>query len=200
MIERLSADARILLQPAATYRAIGLQSASTPAGGRWRACRRPLFFVLFVGSCLSIAATGALTLRLTVSAAIAWSFIPIIDVAGLALVLRHGERRTFATAVDLFCAGFGAYLLWTFGLAVIVSSVPMRYGVPIFGTYVYGGAALAVIWSWYIDYCFFRDGLGRSAADARRGVLLHRALTWAPIVLIFGQPGIATEFLEILGR
>src|SRR6188474_2198195 len=98
MIERLSADARILLQPAATYRAIGLHSAVTPDSGGWRACRRPLFFALFVGSCLSIAATGALTLRLTLSAALAWSFIPIIDVAALMFVLRSGERRTLATA------------------------------------------------------------------------------------------------------
>ena len=57
-----------------------------------------------------------------------------------------------------------------------------------------------LIWSLYIDYRFFRDGLGRSAANARRGLLLHRALTWIPILLIFGQPGIVTEVLEVFGR
>jgi len=198
MIERLSADARVLLQPATTYRAIGKQTV--PSGGAWRAWRRPLFIVCFIGGCLSIAATGAVTLRLTLSTAVVWSFIPLIDVAALYLVVRGHERRAFATVVDLFCSGFGAYLLWTLGIAVIVSCVPMRYGVPIFGSYVYGGAGLAVFWSVYIDYCFFRDGLGRSPIDARRGVLLHRALTWAPILLIFGAPGIHTEILEVLGK
>ena len=199
MIERLSADARVLLQPARTYRAIGLQGAM-PSAGAWRAWRRPLFISFFIGACLSIAATGALTLRLMVSTAVSWSFVPLIAVAALALALSREERRRFASVIDLFCSGFGAYLLWTFGLALIVSCVPIRYGVPIFGTYVYGGAALAVAWSVYIDYCFFRDGLGRSASAARKGVLLHRALCWAPVVLIFGEPGIHTELLELLGK
>jgi hypothetical protein len=199
MIERLSADARVLLQPAATYRAIGMQT-TTPANGAWRAWRRPLFIVFFIGGCLSIAATGAVTLRLTLSTAVVWSFIPLIDIGALAVVLRRHERRAFATVVDLFCSGFGAYLLWTLGIAVMISCVPIRDEVPIFGGYVYGGASLAVFWSVYIDYCFFRDGLGRSSADARRGVLLHRALTWAPILLIFGAPGIGTEILELLGK
>jgi|RhiMethySRZTD1v2_1073278.scaffolds.fasta_scaffold499453_1 hypothetical protein len=199
MIERLSADARVLLQPAATYRAIGLQMAASPASA-WRAWRRPLFILLFIGACLSIAATGAVTLRITLSAALAWSFMPLIDIAALAVVLRGHERRAFRHVVDLFCSGFGAYLLWTLGIAVIMPCVPLRYGVPIFGTYVYGGAALAVAWSLYIDYCFFRDGLGRSSGAARRGLLLHRALAWAPILLIFGAPGIHTELLEWLGK
>jgi hypothetical protein len=86
-----SDEARVMIRPAGTYAAIGLQSATAadhPQWPLWLAWRRPVFIALFIGACLSLAATNALTLRLTLSAAVAWSFVPIIEIAALAIVVR----------------------------------------------------------------------------------------------------------------
>jgi len=47
------------------------------SGSFWLAVRRPLALALFLGCAVSLMASGTLTLRLALPAALYWTFIPL---------------------------------------------------------------------------------------------------------------------------
>jgi hypothetical protein len=101
--------------------------------------------------------------------------------------------------VDLFCTGFGVWLLWLAGIAVITAAAPPAYVSLAFSLWLDAGAAVVLLWSLYVDYCFFRDALGRPRSAAMRGLFVHRLLSWTPILLVISQPAIVSTAVEVLG-
>jgi len=184
----MSVDARASFRPATTFR---VSTGESSADSAWVTWRRPLALALVMGAMVSLALTGTLNARLLFSGAISWSFVPLIEVAALVIVLRrHSVRARSATLVDTFFAGFGIWALFFVGIA-LVPSVPLRFSqLALFGWLEYVGSAI-LLWSLYIDYCFFRYAVGRTPSQARVDLVLHRMLTWIPILLVIGAPGIA---------
>jgi hypothetical protein len=193
-----SPDAWVLVRPATAFRALAAQHAEL---GRWSAWRRPLFIAFLLGCTVSLTTTGSLTLRLAVSAALSWSFVPVIEIAALAVVLHAaGAWGRLPRLVDLFCMGYGVWSVWLIGASIIFAAVPPAHVFQVFFGWLEAGGVLVLVWSAYVDYCFFHEVLRGSAARARRALLLHRLLTWIPILLVISLPAIVPAIVFLAGR
>jgi len=149
---------------------------------------------------MSLITSSGLTLRLAGPAAIYWSFVPLAEIAGLAAVCWPGRRtRPLSRMLDLFFAGHAPWLFWLIGLCAIWSFVPTIQAFALTRIWLYGAGAIAVVWSAYIDFRFFRFVMGRNAARAARDLLLQRLVSWTLIIGIFGGPAIPPEIAARLG-
>jgi hypothetical protein len=148
--------------------------------------RRPLLLLLFLGSFVSLPASGRLTVRLILDGAISFAFIPILCLAGLFVAWRSRPRSPlpFRQAADAFFAGFTPWLVWMIVAAGVFGIVPPRAFSPWFFPIVLA-AAVPFVWSLRIDWRFFRETLGRSPRQALRDLVVCRAFVWVGGVAYF---------------
>jgi hypothetical protein len=181
-----SLDAAVIVRPAWTFRTLAAERAE---GGIWIAWRRPLFVTAVLSTFVSLIAASSLTLRLVLSAFASWSFIPLLEVLALiALTLWRRDRSGLAGWIDNFFVGHAPWTALLITIAAVLSFVPHSLAWwLITGPFVWA-AALVVVWSLYLDHCFFRFVLGARPWAAARHVALIRLLTW-PLALwvIMGQ-------------
>jgi len=165
-----SAEARVLVGPAATFRAL----ADAPPGAA--PLSRPALLLLFLGCAVSFLASGTPNVRLIVDGAISFAFVPICETAGLAASIRFGHRRVpFARAIDVFFAGNAPWLAWCVVVAAATTLTrPILWTPPI----IVASAVVPVVWSMLVDYHFFREVTGATASDAVRATLVQRAVAW----------------------
>jgi hypothetical protein len=192
-----------MVRPSATF---GSAAGAAARVDWWTAWRRPIFVAFVLGCMVSLLTSGTLTLRLVASATSYWAAVPAIEVLAFAVVMaigRHRRRVPLPAAIDLFFAGHGPWTLLLLGLGASLSFLPPNLGwMLLLRLWVW--ATLAILaWSAYIDFCFFRNGLGQSSPAAVRDVLLLRVLTWTAIVALFAWPsmsgdGVAETVSEIL--
>jgi hypothetical protein len=175
-----SADVRILGQPAVVYREL------SETHTRARPFARLLFFLLVLGSTVSLGASGRLSLRLIVDGGVSFAFLPIFCVAGFATAYfsRRDRPLPFARALDLFLTGLLPWLLWLIVLATICSIVPSRHLGPWIAP-LEVSLAVPVIWSTVLDFHFFREAMVRSPGAATRDVLLYRLVAWSGATIYF---------------
>jgi hypothetical protein len=157
----------------------------------WLAIRRPLFLAFLIGCTISLVTSPGLTLRLAGGATVCWSFVPIAGIAALIAVRRRNrDGLPLARTIDLYFTGQGPSALWLIGLSAIWSFLPparaFAFSTPF---WLYGAASVAIVWSAWIDFCFFRLVLGRGWG----GLLLQRLISWSLVILIFGAPSIPPE-------
>jgi hypothetical protein len=187
-----------MLNPAVAYRFLAQQPPCR--GGGWLGWRGPLLVAFVLGCTMSLITSASLTLRLAGSATIYWGFVPLAETAALAAVCWPGRRtRAFRQTVDLFFAGHGPWLLWLIGLCAIWSFVPPIQAFALTKVWIYGAGSIAVVWSAYTDFCFFRFVMDRNPARAGRDLLLQRLVSWALIIAIFAGPAIPPEIAARLG-
>jgi hypothetical protein len=181
-----------MVQPRSAFEVLARQPAG---GGMWLAVKRPLFLAFLLGCAISLVTSAELNLRLAVGAAICWSFVPLAGMAALIPVCgRNRDGLSLARIIDLFFTGQGPWALWLIGLCVIWSFLaPARAFAFLDPFWLYGGAAVAIVWSVWIDFHFFRLVLGRGRAGAWGGLLLQRLISWSAVILIFGAPSIPPE-------
>jgi len=160
-----------------------------PLSGRWSnsvwlALRRPLTVACCLGCAVSLMATGALTLRLALPAAVYWSFVPLVELAGLAVAVR-GQLR--AEVIDDFFAAHGPWLLWVAAFTALWTFVPAPavIGQTGFPRFWYVAGALIAIWTAWLDLAFFRRKGQRFPAAA---MVVQRAVSWPLGMLIFVAP------------
>jgi hypothetical protein len=162
------------------------------------ALRRPLLFAFLFGCAVSFFTSGRLTLRLAGPATVYWSFVPLIEIAALAMVCR-GNLRTISLpqAIDLFFAGFGPWLLWLSGLAAIWSWLPpMQAFVWSKPFWLLIAAPAVLVWSCYIDFRFFRSVLHHRPG---RALAWHRVISWPAWLLWFMAASIWPPLASTLG-
>ena len=167
----------------------------------WLGLKKPLFLAFFLGCTVSFLTARTLTLRLILPATIYWTFVPFIEIASLAVVYWSSHRKiSFSTAVDSFFGGYVPWLVWLLGLCVIWSLFlpPAKaFDRTLAVLWLDGGAALAIVWSAYIDFAFFRFVLGREPGSAMKNLALQRLISWGLILAIVGGP---TIWSDITGR
>jgi len=183
-----SPEAWVMIQPRSAFAALARQPAH---GGMWLAIRRPLFLAFLIGCTISLVTSPGLTLRLAGGATVCWSFVPIAGIAALIAVRRRNrDGLPLARTIDLYFTGQGPSALWLIGLSAIWSFLPparaFAFSTPF---WLYGAASVAIVWSAWIDFCFFRLVLGRGWG----GLLLQRLISWSLVILIFGAPSIPPE-------
>jgi hypothetical protein len=185
MRSRWSAEARVLLSPAAAFRELAQEQRS----GAWVLVRRPLLLAFVCGCTVSLQASGRLGARLIVDGAVSFAFVPLFEMAALAIVYRRGPRRMpFARAVDLFFTANAPWLLWMIAFdALRCVQTPTHATAPPVPLLWILEASLVPIaaWSAYIDVQFFREVLPRPAGSPVRDVILQRAIGWSSTIVYF---------------
>jgi hypothetical protein len=167
----------------------------------WQGLKRPLLLAFIIGCTISFLTSRTLTLRLVLPSMVSWAFVPIIEIAALAVVCWNDRNDIpLPRIIDLFFKGFSPWLLWAFGLCMTwlflspgTETLDWAWSV----LWVNGGAAVAAAWSLYIDFGFFRSVLKRSPAGAMRELAIQRLVSWSLILSIVGGP---TIWSEITGR
>jgi hypothetical protein len=113
------------------------------------------------------------------------------------MILRNGAKVDFRRAADLFLMGHGAWLLWLLAVAAILAFADpvdgFRWTAAPWG---WSSLALVIVWSCYIDYCFFRCVSDHPA----RNLMLQRATCWGIGLAIFGGGSLWPGLLGILGK
>ena len=179
-----STDARVLLKPATGFREI---VARASAAGLTTAIRRPFFLALVLASIASFLATSTFTLRISASAILYWSFVPIIEFLALWVVTFRKRPPNLSTVVDAYFTGQAAWILYLVTIAtVVVFAITSAWT---FLTTAGVGLLVAVLaWSIYTDFCFFRIVLNRGRAAAWRDVVIVRLIVWPVVVIFFAVP------------
>jgi hypothetical protein len=156
------------------------------SGSAWLAVRRPLALAAFLGCAISLMASGTVTLRLVFPAAIYWSFVPLVQMAGLALAMR---KRTGAAAIDAYFASFNPWLLWLAAFAAMWAVAPAHaaYGSWQFPRLWWALAAVAAAWALWIDFGFFRR-MQYSRGAAVSNLAIQRFVSWSIGMTIFVAP------------
>lgn len=170
----------LLLRPGPAFRTL-----ARVVSARGSTLRGPLRLLLFLSATSSLVASGTLNVRLLADGAISFAFVPVIQLAALALVwtVVHRPPLRFASVVDLFFAGHAPWLLWLVVVAAVCTVVPPRALSPWVWPLVIGTLA-PIAWSVWIDFHFFREVAERAPRGAVWDLLLHRAIAW-PLTLVY---------------
>lgn len=153
------------------------EALDRPAAGGWIAIGRPALVALFLGGGSGFAATGHLTVGLLASGLLCWSFVPLLQVATAAAIMRPLASRPlpFKRRMELWFMGHAPWSLWvfaaTFAMGIAPSSVRIEW--PIIGS-----AVIPIAWTGVIAAAFCRIVLGDSRTVAIARTALHQAVTW----------------------
>jgi hypothetical protein len=126
--------------------------------------------------------SGRLSVRLVAPAAAYWSFVPLLEIAGLAAVWPwRRSPASFAQGVDEFFANHTPWSLWLCGLGAVWAffPTPQVYSWTEHSWAWYGSALLAGTWSAWLDYGFLRKRAARTPAAACRDIAVQRLITWS---------------------
>lgn len=164
-----------------------MPSSAPSSRSSWIALRRPVAVTLFIACAASLMATGSVTARLVLPAAVYWSFVPLVQLAGLAVVFR---KRLDAATIDAYFAGHGPWLLWLAAFAALWTLMrpEAAYGSWGFPDVWWVSASAVAVWSLWIDFGFFRRIAARNAKDAVRDLAIQRVVSWSIGMLIFVAP------------
>jgi predicted permease len=180
---------RLMLAPASEYRA---RLAERPPASWLRALTVPALVAVLLGLTTATAAAGHVSVRLVLSEILSWSFVPLLQLATGAMLIRSARARTVRTAraIELLFAAHGPWSLWLVGTALWQLSGPSLKAV--IASAVVPHAATA-----YLLLVYGREVLGLTRSQARRRVFAHQTAT---VVLILLYIELATRLsLRIIG-
>ena len=184
-----------MFRPKAAYSRL----TALPMSGHWLLFRRPLLVAFLLGCAISLLTAGSLTLRLVTSATVTWSFVPLLEMAALAVVWRLGSRRlSLPHAMDLFFTGHAPWSLWLIGFGAYWSSFPQPRGLYVTEWLWLLLAGGIMAWSACIDFWFHRYVLESSPSRAVRHLLFQRAFCWTIGILLFGYGSLWADLVERL--
>jgi hypothetical protein len=188
----LSDEVRVMLAPRAAYRRLVAEAPGSPssAGSAWGLLlRRPALAALVIGGALALTSTGGATARALVTTTICWSFVPGVQlmVAAVLIALRRRPGLRFSSALDLFFAGQGPWLLWilTAAAAALVAFRRGGHTVPRLG-YLLPLAVVPFCWTSVIVLAFGREVLGLDRRRAFAWMLLYESAIWGIAYLYAG--------------
>ena len=162
-----------------------------PHSSAWLALRRPLLVAFVFGCAVALMTSGRLSLRLVAPATLYWSFVPLLEIAGLAAVWPWKRSPvSFARAIDLFFVSNTAWSLWLCAFAAVWAFFPpARVFAWAGNSRPWYALGLAVaLWSACLDFRFFRDIPGRTPARACRDLAVQRFIAWTGGVVWFMGP------------
>ena len=144
-----------------------------------------------LGCAVSLMTSGRLSLRLAAPATIYWSFIPVLQISGLAAVWPWKRPRiSFSHAIHRFFRSHTPWSLWLCAFAAVWAFFPpARVFAWTENKWPWYGSALAVaLWSARLDYRFFRRVSGRKPAGAFRDLAVQRGIAWIGGAVWFMAP------------
>ena len=171
-----SDELRVAIAPADTYRELLATDAHVTS---LRALRRPVFVVLLIGTAVTIAATGRVSILSVTSTGIAWSFAVALQMAvGAAVIASSPLRRvSMPRAIDLWFAGHVPWSLWLLVAAAGIRLLPSLDVEELLLTMI-----LPMAWTATIVSAFCRTVLGATRGEARLRAAAHHVVTLALIL------------------
>jgi len=168
-----SDDARVMVHPFRAYAALALSEEHAPGSARRALALRVALILVVLGGFVSLTAAGRLVAFHVASTMVFWSFIPAVQAAVFAVVLRiaspQGYRPGLVPALSLYFTGHGPWMLFLLALAGVCLAAPDVYATMtwLLGHGVLPALLLATIaWSGVLTFACFRAGLGLSRRRA----------------------------------
>ena len=178
-----SLDAWAAISPAAAFRYIAARPSSR---GTWLAFRRPLFIALVLACGISMLSAGVVTPRIALSVFVYWAYVPLTEMLTVAAVTwRMKTRPPMATVIDRFFIGHAPSTLLLLGLVGILTSLPFDLWWTMLTGPLLWAFAIVIVWSAYVDFCFFRDALQMRPGLAAVALVAQRMLTWTLVFVVF---------------
>ncbi len=183
-----SAEARVIRHPFRVFRELGSSSDAveyldSSRQRWWILLRRPLFYLLFMGAFVSMFTAGRLVAVHLVFVPLAWSFVPLVMMAIMALILRWmAPDRPRAQALDQFFITVTPWYLWLALVLLVCFVAPDVYAAftwLLFASFLLPLSLLGVlVWSMVLTFAFFRGAVGFE----RKRALLASVLYYGALV------------------
>lgn len=170
-----SDDTRVMFRPFRAYTELAALPDERP--GR-TAAARALLFLFVIGAFVSFTAAGRLVAFHVASSMVAWAFLPIIQGALFALILRFSGPKDgpgMARALGLYFTGHGPWMLFFMALAGMCLFAPSVYAT--FTWLLQHGVLpvamlVVIVWSGVITFACFRAGIGMQRGRAAAATAL----------------------------
>jgi hypothetical protein len=167
-----------MARPARTYATeLGVRRA-----GLWVAVRRPALVALVLGAATAVSSTGHLTIRLLISGIVCWSFVPLLQMAIAAAIMRSAASQSIALPrrLDLWFMGHAPWSLWIVAAMSTMAAAPIAAHVE---WAIMASAVVPIVWTSIIGAAFCRVVLGDPPLVASARTALHQAITWTIALL-----------------
>jgi hypothetical protein len=178
---------RVSTHPARAYADL----SRGPAGGRF--LEFPVLTALLLGVVFAVADSNRPSAWLVAGCAVAWSFVPALQIASVAgtwLAFARGGLG-LRRAIHLHFLGHLPWSLWLLIVAAVASATPPPHEARLWKL-TFATAAVPFLWSRAIGWHFFRRVYGLGGRGALLATLLHLLLVLGPIAVFFlvtGQLG-----------
>jgi hypothetical protein len=179
-------EIRVMVAPLTTYRR--LLGGPLP-GTWWSAVRRPALMAVIIGGFITLSNSGELLPTLLLGTALAWSWIPTLQLLVAAPLIALARRRAvrLAPAIDLFFVNHGPWSLWLLAVTlVMMARLPdglreLHQVVPLLLS-----ALLPILWTCGIIFAYCRTVLALSVWRALAWTVIYQALIWFAAYLFVG--------------
>jgi hypothetical protein len=155
-----------------------------PAGGRF--LELPILSALLLGVVFAVADSNRPSAGLVAGCAVAWSFVPALQIASVAatrLAFARG-RLGLRRAIHLHFLGHLPWSLWLLLVAAVASATPPPHEARLWKL-IFATAAVPFLWSRVIGWQFFRRVYGLDGRGALLATLLHLVVVLGPIAVFF---------------
>jgi hypothetical protein len=180
----LDASNQLIFNPRATYQRLIREPTDVASLILW--LRGPTFIAVILGCCISLLVSAALNLSLALSTAFCWTFVPLAELVALQFVIGSSTPELpRARRVDLFFAGHTPWLIWIALLGMAGAFLPLTEIVEVSARWMLASGVVALVWSLWIDYQFFRVVCGASRTAALGKLLVQRLISWTLVIAVF---------------
>jgi hypothetical protein len=172
-----STELRVAIAPARTY--AGLLSSSAPM--TWAdALVRPATTLLVIAIAIPVLAVQRVTVPLVVLTAVAWCFVPLLQLLGGAALIASAPRGRVAMprAMDLWFAASLPYNLWMLAAAFFVAVSGWSGSM----VWLLTSALPALIWTAALAWSYCRVVLDLSPASAAWRVIAYELGSLAAVL------------------
>jgi len=182
-----SDQARVLARPFRAYEALAkVEDGMAPSSAIFA---RLFVLMLTLGAFVSFTAAGRLVPLHVVSPSIAWAYVPLLQLASLALVrLRYAPSTKLSRLFALYLAGHGPWMLLLLAVAGVCLFAP---DAPTALLWLLGHGVIplavlvALVWGIVTTFAFFRSAVGLPRGAAGAATSLFYALYVGSIVAWF---------------
>jgi hypothetical protein len=142
-------------------------------------------------------ASSRLSVELVLSSSLCWSYVPLAELIALLLVTANNKAGLARPQViDRFFAGHTPWLLWIVVSSLLPTFFPLTLTFALMRYWLVGGALVALTWSLWIDFHFFRRILDESVSRTLRKLVVQRLVSWTLIIAAFGYGSLWPSVLE----
>jgi hypothetical protein len=168
------------MHPAGAYADL----AHAPADGRF--LELPILSALLLGVVFAVVDSNRPSLRLVAGCAVAWSFVPALQIASVvATWLAFGRGRPgLRRAIHLHFLGHLPWSVWLLLVAAVASATSPPHEARLWKL-IFATAAVPFLWSRALGWQFFRRVFGLGGRGALLATLLHLVVVVGPVAIFF---------------